>query len=1339
MLNYSIYNKELKNKLVKLNATSQHFLSNLLNNQGVGMCIHEVIYNEYGFACNYKVLKANHCFYTTVDCSSGPIEGKEIISSEIDIDPLWTNFYKKILAEHQISDGSSQQNIELEKWTVDYFFDNDYLIITIYEHSKVEGQVNNESSLVQVSARIFQQNGFFITVDTSFYVRSIAMNDIPEAGYGLNNIIGKPIQDIPGFNNPSIQNFLRIAIQGHKQKFDFTINHKKFDCRTFPLMDSTGNVEFVAFEGEVQKESSLMLGDIFIKDAIIEHATAGLAITDKDGYITYANPAILSMWHLEFPTDSIGIHASSFWADKTEYERLFSELMNNGTCDDKILARRKDGNEFWVKLSAQIIKDHNNQVLGIVGSVIDINSEVEAQNSVEISKNNFKHFYNTIPDFLIVFDQNFKILEINNYVTAYLGYNPEDLKNSYAYQLYKNISEKRFHKMLDDLFELKKDRYSCKMLASDGQEIAVETIIFKGQWNNQPAYFSINKDISELQQSEEKFTKAFHTNPAIVALSELDSARYIGVNETFSKKLGYQVEEVIGVSSIELGITTFEQRDQLVRLLKKGEKIHELNQVLVRKNGELLYALISAEILSFQGKKYLYIVAQDITHQRRFELMQNQIVQLYHQMEKATEKELACFAIDASASLIKCNSGFIHFIHTNQVDIDYSFFKDKSSDRFLFVNHNNSKWDLYPEGWRTCLLDQKPVIVNNDSQIKFPDDILNNTQEINRYACIPVFDGNKVAFTFGLYNKTNEFTHDDLCLIETLADNLWNIFRMKRTEKALIESENRLKEAQQIANLGLWEYNLLTGEVNFSDEVREIINFKEPENIIDFNRLLGFIFPDDRDIVEQKIQESLANHEAIEAEHRVILSDGTIRYLNQKFTTRFDHNNQPEKLIGIMLDITPQRIIQNELIEANQKLKDTANKLRDNQMKLETRNNEYQTVNQALKRNLERISYINIELNKVKEKAEESNKLKTAFLQNLSHEVRTPMNGIVGFAGMLNLPGLTDEKRKYFTDIIVSSTDQLLNIINDMLDFSRIEAGQVEIRKSRYNVNELMAEVQERFEFEIQNKKLEMITQVALPDNHCMIFSDKEKHMKIWICLLSNALKFTSTGSIEFGYIMKPGYYQFFIKDTGIGIARENHSIIFERFRQVEETFSRNYGGNGLGLSICKGYLDLLDGKIWLDSELGKGSTFYYTLPINEQIETDISVEPAETPIFSDKTILIVEDELLNFLYLDEVLTGIGIQTLHAKNGFQAIEMYQQNPKIDLVLMDIKMPEMDGIEATRRLKQINTKLPIIIQTAYAIDKEKQNAFEAGCDAFMSKPLRKIDLVNNLTEIFNKKS
>jgi CheY-like chemotaxis protein/nitrogen-specific signal transduction histidine kinase len=388
---------------------------------------------------------------------------------------------------------------------------------------------------------------------------------------------------------------------------------------------------------------------------------------------------------------------------------------------------------------------------------------------------------------------------------------------------------------------------------------------------------------------------------------------------------------------------------------------------------------------------------------------------------------------------------------------------------------------------------------------------------------------------------------------------------------------------------------------------------------------------------------------------------------------------------------------------------------------------------QVIARDISSRKHAETELIKAKEKAEESDRLKSAFLQNISHEIRTPLNAIIGFAALLNEPGLDGESRKSYTEIITQSSDQLLAIVIDIIEISNIQAGIFKLDKSELNLNSFMDNVFNQFNGKIK-KNIKFTFRKILPDNESNILTDGKKLGQVLANLLSNAFKFTSKGKVEFGYTLKDNNIMFYVSDTGIGIAENHHSMIFDHFYQVEPLAASLYEGTGLGLSISKAYVELLGGKIWLRSEPGKGSVFYFTIPykrVIQSVDEQHSVAASEEDQIKYKTLLIAEDDNNNYNLMKQLLADLNIKIIRASNGIEAVDICRSGEKIDMILMDIKMPLMDGYEATKQILEQSPEIKIIAQTAYSDDKEK--ALRSGCKGFISKPFDKNHLRTLVTE------
>jgi len=371
-----------------------------------------------------------------------------------------------------------------------------------------------------------------------------------------------------------------------------------------------------------------------------------------------------------------------------------------------------------------------------------------------------------------------------------------------------------------------------------------------------------------------------------------------------------------------------------------------------------------------------------------------------------------------------------------------------------------------------------------------------------------------------------------------------------------------------------------------------------------------------------------------------------------------------------------------------------------------------------------------LELIKAKEHAEESDRLKSAFLATMSHELRTPLNAIIGFSGIIGKEMDSAEQEEYIR-IINKSGKNLLNIIEDLFNISMIEAGDIKVEMEHFSFEKFRSRLNEILYMEIKNMDKPNLAIHYSPDTSnqdLYLFTDQNQLFQIFSNILKNAVKFTQHGSIEYGYTIGNGKeITFFVKDTGIGIPPEMQKVIFEKFRQADETFTRKFGGTGLGLSISKRLAEILNGNIWVESEEGKGSVFYFMIPcrdLNWHSTRGSSGDSRALEFLHNKTILLVEDEESNFLLIKTILKHSDVTLLWARNGKEGIEIIDTHDEISLVLMDIKMPVMDGYEATRMSKTLRPKLPVIAMTAHALYGDEEKAFESGFNNYIPKPISK---------------
>ncbi len=388
---------------------------------------------------------------------------------------------------------------------------------------------------------------------------------------------------------------------------------------------------------------------------------------------------------------------------------------------------------------------------------------------------------------------------------------------------------------------------------------------------------------------------------------------------------------------------------------------------------------------------------------------------------------------------------------------------------------------------------------------------------------------------------------------------------------------------------------------------------------------------------------------------------------------------------------------------------------------------------------------------KAKEKAEEADRLKSSFLANMSHEIRTPLNAIMGFSNLLATKNYTEERRKGFLEDIQNNSRQLLTVISDVLDISKIESGQLELSYIWVSLNQLMQSVYDTLQFQAKEKGINLFCQKSLPDSQTQIYVDDVRLKQVLLNLVSNAIKFTIQGFVHFGYTLRDDkMLEFFVKDTGVGIATDQQTNIFNPFRQENEGTARRFGGTGLGLSISKHLVELMKGSIGVESEKDKGSHFFFTVPYvhsdeNQVIQADkirtFDVENIDSivSLFNGEKILVVDDYEPSFVLISEILSAFDVTVHYESCGQDGISFVENNPDVALIFMDIHMPEMNGVETMKAIKAKHPHIPIVAQTAFALKEDQKKFLAEGFNHYASKPLRNDDLMRVLKNVFKKKT
>lgn len=510
-----------------------------------------------------------------------------------------------------------------------------------------------------------------------------------------------------------------------------------------------------------------------------------------------------------------------------------------------------------------------------------------------------------------------------------------------------------------------------------------------------------------------------------------------------------------------------------------------------------------------------------------------------------------------------------------------------------------------------------------------------------------------------------------------------DISEIKEKENNLILMEKHLKDVQDISNIGSWLLDLETNQVTWTEKLYEIYGFDPQLPVPSYTEHQKLFTKESWDLLSTSLENTRITGVPYELELQTIKSDGSHGWIWVKGEVIQDSSGKVTGLWGAAQDITA---------------------------KIHTEEN----------------------LKKALKTAELANNDKNYFLANMSHEIRTPINGVIGFAELLKEENLSKETSKKYLDIINGNSKQLLNLIDDIIDVAKIESQELRFSEGKCKVSKILEDLKENFDqikLKYEDKNIEFKLDIPAEHHNLVIITDALRLRQVVSNLLNNALKFSEKGTITFGFKVKNSDIKFYVKDQGIGIAKDKIDEIFERFKQLNYENSAKYGGTGLGLAICKGIVSMMGGSIFADSILGEGSQFYFVIPFEEIIENEANDEsklqlqsPNFDSILKNKTILIAEDEEFIRFYFREVIKNYKSKIIFANNGLEAVKYFSENKNIDLVLMDLNMPEMNGYAACKEILKMNPKTKIIAQTAFASNDEREKCLNSGFVDYITKPL-----------------
>ena len=1123
---------------------------------------------------------------------------------------------------------------------------------------------------------------------------------------------------------------------------------------------------------------------------IFENNSAAMAIIERDKTISMVNREYcrLSLYEQK---DVIGASWTSQILPE-DLERLLeynrNRLIDAKSAPDKyeFMFYQKDGKIRNTLMSVATIPTSQQ----IVCSFTDITERKRMEDLLRQTRHNYETFFNTIDDFLFVLDENGNIVHTNDTVIDRLGYTREELFGKSILMVHPPERRDEAGRIVGEMLSGITEFCPVPIITKSGVQIPVETRVSDGFWDGKPAIFGVTKDILKIKLSEEKFSKLFHINPSACGLSSLDDHKFVEVNEAFYNLLEFDKNEVIGKTAMDLGIFTTKARNAILLKADHNGNVTNAEADLKTKNGDIKHVLLSAEDINVQDKKYRFTVVHDITERRKAEEkiasseallnatldfiphiigIQNPdytIVRYNHAgyeflnippeevygrrcyelfgrnipcEECATKKALKTKRSEQTEiylpkleKYMNCRSnpvlnteGEIQFIVEQLRDITESkqteealqeseekyrgIFDESIATVYIFDNKKNfidaNQAGLDLLGYsREELLHMSIPDVDADPVVVLPahQELLSGGRLINYEHRLRRKDGTIITVLNNSRPLTNR--HGNVVgMLSTLID----ITERKRAEEALRESEELFRSLVNNSS----DLTILTdakGIVTYVSPHCEQVIGHPAENFIG-KMMPDIIYPDDViKCLQAWKQVAHQGQELREFEYRIVDGQGAVRWLSHSAKqTAID-----EHVLGMqntIRDITERKRAEQALILA-------------------------------------------------KNVAEDAARAKSEFLANMSHEIRTPLNGVIGMTGMLLDMDLNAKQHEY-AQIAHMSGEMLLSLVNDILDFSKIEARKMNLETLDFDLRSTLEDTKDLLAIGAHEKGLELSYQVE-PKVPSLLRGDQGRLRQILVNLGTNAVKFTEKGEIVIRVRLESEdernvTIRVSVHDTGIGIPANRKDSLFSLFTQVDGSTTRKYGGTGLGLAISRQLAELMGGKIGLESKEGIGSTFWFTVAFEKQPAGSGAADEMSAKIKGEGAIdrfaaapaiyengkrkiriLVVEDNPVNQKVAQAMLRKMEFRADVVADGQEAINALQMIP-YDMVLMDCQMPEMDGYEATHRIRNgasgvINSSIPIIAMTAATMQGDREKCVQAGMNDFIAKPVLIKELAEMLT-------
>lgn len=966
---------------------------------------------------------------------------------------------------------------------------------------------------------------------------------------------------------------------------------------------------------------------------------------------------------------------------------------------------KADGSTFWAEINMSILRDEYGTAIGIQGETRDISERRQADLMLQQIRNNYETFFNTIDDFMFVLDESGQIIHTNSTVVNRLGYTEEELKGLSVVMIHPENRRNEAATIVKDMLDGSATYCPVPIMTKSGVHIPVETRVTFGVWDGKPAIFGVTKDISRLQMSEEKFSKSFFMNPSACGFSDVETGQYVEVNNAFYELLGFNAGEVVGKTVTELNIFSEEERLKLLSQADENGSITNVETKLYAKNGDQKQVLLSAEHILIQDKKYRFTVVHDITALKKAENTINQYLDLQKVLINISAKYINLPLNRIEATIQHSLEELADFVGADRAYIfDYDLERNETSNTYEWCAEgiSSEKENLqhvsleFLTEWVERHRQGKEFCVSNVDLLKEQGQTdlhqMLEEQRIKSLITIPMLaKGRLIGFVgFDSVNECHVYTEREKQLLEVFAQMLVNVYDRKSNDTLLRLQEEKYRNIISNMNLGIIEVDIHE-RIKFANQSFSNMSGYSIDELLEMSTSKLLVSDKYAGILQEKSvlrEHGISDNYEIEiqtkqGEHRWWFISGAPNYNDKK---------ELVGSIGIHLDITEQKKLAKEL-------------------------------------------------EKAKVSAEYAAKAKEVFLANMSHEIRTPLNVITGMVRELGKGNLNDKQAVYVKHA-ETATEHLLTIINNILDMSKIESGEFDISNADFSLAAVVADVRSILYSKAQEKKLDFRLTVPAGIAKALI-GDSGRLRQIFINLLGNSIKFTESGYVSLAIELlasdkKMQTIRFAIEDSGIGISKEFMMRLFDKFTQEEGETNRRFEGTGLGMSITKELIHLMGGEIQVESQKGMGTkiSFEISLPVGDESKLVLKNKHMHVDSFTGMKILLVEDNEMNRFIAVKSLQHVGCDVTEAVNGMDAIDKIKGH-HYDLILMDIQMPVLDGVEATKLIrKKYDADIPIIAMTANAFKHDIELYISAGMNDYLIKPYKEKELYEKLSFYFD---